>query len=423
MGREIVWSKDSRSIFEQFTVGLQEYTRQGEVPREADSDMQFSLELQQKRLTDKGLSMEYEFEPRGQFADKSGPGRSWSDTKYISMMEYRTCRLTRRFTRNGKKVHQDKDNMIMYQTITNANNQQLVGEDAYNCPDCGAITKVEELTKGCPYCGACFQMSDIFPKVTTYYFVKDSGYTEKEVKASVGKYMVICGIASLLYGLIYHYFFNSELAGDMTQVIVNGVFAGVVGGLLGGYFLWAIVHLGTMVCQAGKAVPMLSVVGASKKFVTAMQRYSAEFSYEYFSNKVVSMLKSIMYANAPEDLPLYVGEPLKDAFKDVVDIVFTGAVGFKAFQVTGPYCFVTTEVFLDVLRDGEGNIKEKREKYTVFVKKNITLPINYVFSIRHLECKSCGTSFDATKQKCCPSCQSLYDVADDDWVITRIIKK
>ena len=63
----------------------------------------------------------------------------------------------------------------------------------------------------------------------------------------------------------------------------------------------------------------------------------------------------------------------------------------------------------------------KNDKYQLVLRKNITTPIQMNFSIKKISCKSCGISFDATKRRSCPSCNAKYDIADEDWVIMKII--
>ena len=49
-----------------------------------------------------------------------------------------------------------------------------------------------------------------------------------------------------------------------------------------------------------------------------------------------------------------------------------------------------------------------------------TEPINAGFSIKKIECKTCGGSFDGSHQRKCPFCQNVYDMKEENWVITRI---
>ncbi|MDE7232681.1 MAG: hypothetical protein K2N37_06380, partial [Lachnospiraceae bacterium] len=88
----------------------------------------------------------------------------------------------------------------------------------------------------------------------------------------------------------------------------------------------------------------------------------------------------------------------------------------------GDFCEVTVNVFLDNLYDNGKRIFQRRDKYRVWVRKNIKRPINMNFSIRHLQCKGCGMSFDATKEKHCPGCGTEYDLATEDWVVTKIVR-
>ena len=54
---EIIWSRSNGSLFEKFAISLEEYTRTGKAPVEGDQDLQYGLELQNKRLNKKGLSI------------------------------------------------------------------------------------------------------------------------------------------------------------------------------------------------------------------------------------------------------------------------------------------------------------------------------------------------------------------------------
>ena len=131
----------------------------------------------------------------------------------------------------------------------------------------------------------------------------------------------------------------------------------------------------------------------------------------------------IMFADDPSDLPVYIGKPLGSLFENIVDVAYTGVLGFRDLTVNGDYCLVSVDVFLDNLYDNGKRIFQRREKYRVWVKKNINKPVNMHFSIRHLQCKGCGMSFDAVKEKHCPGCGTAYDLENEDWVVTKIVKK
>lgn len=100
---DVVWSRSNCSIFENFAISLQEYTRTGKAPAEGDQDIQYALELQKKRLQTKGLTMQYKFVPRGHLAGGTNKNKSWSDAHYTSTLQTRTCRMERSLYRDAKK--------------------------------------------------------------------------------------------------------------------------------------------------------------------------------------------------------------------------------------------------------------------------------------------------------------------------------
>lgn len=417
-----VWDKSHHSIFETFALELKEFTQTKTLPSYGDQDVRYGLELQQRRQQKKNLIMKYDFIPRGLFAGGGGLGRSWSDNHYMSRMEYRTCRWCRSFYRDGKKVFEKKQDSVFYEIITNVHDNDAVVGDLYDCPNCGAVSRIGELQSGCPYCGTFFEMKDLFPKVTNFFFVKDSGNTSEELKHSIGKIVLPCILVSAVGYIIYFYQSGPD-SGNLLHALISGILGGIILGSIVGYLLWAMWKLGGLFKEAGKSLPMVvQSAGSGKRFVSRMQQYSPEFSYEYFSDKVVSMLKMIIFSEDAQELPIYEGGPIGNLFSDVIESSYTGAVALKQFQVREESCYVTVDVYLENIYDDGRRIYSRNETVRVFLRRNIKKPVNFHFSIRKIQCKSCGSSFDATKQKTCPNCHTKYEIGDDDWIVTEIKK-
>lgn len=417
---EIIWKKARGDMFETFAVELKEFTQAGRLPSSCDQDMEYCLELQKERQKDKNVIMKYEFVPRGHFAKTGGIGKGWEDERYKTRMEYRTCRWEKMFYKDKKKVHSSKQNSTFYQIITDKRDSHAVEEDSYTCPNCGAISKVRELIDGCSYCGTFFKMEDLFPKVTNFFFIEDISGTDKEVNGDIAKTVVPCMLISMI---CLTYVYSNQNDNGLLMNLIPGVIAGaILGGVLG-YFLWAILKIGYIFAQAGKSASMVvNVSGSAKSFEAKMKKYSPEFSYEYFTSKVISMLKMIIFSKDPQELPIYEGDATKDMFSDILDSSYTGALALKKFQIQDDYCYVTVDAYMEDIYDGS-KIRKKRDIFRVVLRKNITTPIQLNYSIKKINCKSCGASFDATKQKNCPSCDSLYEIADEDWVIVQITKR
>lgn len=426
----VSWSKDSHSIFERFAIELKECIENQDIedknsrPFYGDQDINYCLELQKKRLKSKNLRMEYNFIPNGHFANASGVNKSWSDARYRNQMECRTCRVDKAFYREGKCLLKRKENSNFYQIITFAQNQTVIGEELYTCPNCGAVTKVKNLQEGCAYCGTFFKISDLFPKVSNFFFIKAYGGTEKEVGSSIKKTVIPFILVAIIYFVLRNYFYNSDMAGELLSSLLSGILSGCFLGGIVGYMVWAIRQLTGLFKDAAKSMPMLvNTAGSSKKFVSQMQQYTPEFSYEYFTAKAVSLLKMIIYAENPQELPYYEGGELKDEFSDIVDTSYSGAVALKQFAVQNGKAYVTVDIYAEDLYEQKGRVYCKADVFRMKVCKNISKPVDFNFSIKKIHCKNCNASFDATKQKTCPSCGTEYQVGDDDWVVMEVWKR
>lgn len=420
--KDIHWDKSHHSIFENFALDLIDFTETNKLPAYGGQDLNYCLELQQKRLIDKKLTMKYNIIPRGLFGNGGGMGKSWCDEHYISNMEYRTCLLNRIFYRDQKKIYDKKQNSIFYQIITNVYNSHVVGDDLYTCPNCAAVSNILSLQSGCPYCGTFFNMTDLFPRVTNFFFVEDSGGTEKELKHSIGKIIALCALPGIVGYSIY--FFKNAAPGQWFLLpIISGILSGTLFGAIVGYLLWAVGKVASLLINAGKSLPMIvNMSGSGKRFVAQMKQQSPEFSYEYFSDKVVSILKMIIFSDDARELPNYVGEPLGNMFSDIVDSFYRGAVALKQFRVQKDFCYVTVDVYMENIYDSGRRIYQRNDRIRVWLCRKVSKSVNYHFSITEIQCKGCGASFDATKRRTCPSCGKRYEIEDDDWVVMKIHK-
>lgn len=424
--QQAAWDKSHHSMFENFALDLNGFTNTGKYPSDAGQDVKYGLELQAERLKEKNLKMKYGIAPRGLLADDRGSGKHWSDDRYISRMEYRSCSLSRTIYRDNKKVYERNQNSIFYQIITDVHNSNAVAEELYSCPNCGAVSKIKVLQNGCPFCGTYFEMNDLFPKVTNYFFIKDNGYTQKEITRSIGKVILPCMALSMIAFTIFFLIVNRDPnAGEAVAQVMSSVMGGMIGGAIfgaiSGYFLWAILKIGSLFVQAGKSMPMLiNSAGSGQRFVSFMSQFSPEFSYEYFSDKVVSMVKMIIFSKNAKNLPYYEGVSLGDRFLNVVESSYTGAVALKTYGVQGDYCYALVDVYLENLYDSGKRIETKNDVIRVELRRNFRKPINVNFSIESIQCKSCGASFNAAKVRNCPHCGTRYEMGDDDWIITKL---
>lgn len=413
-----------RQLFDRFTEEVSRFLKNGGVSEVLDDDLQFGMELQRERLKDREMELDYTFTPRGHFS-KGGHGRVWSDGKYICSMDWRSCSWNRTLTRKGTQFFRDKDDKVLYVTVNDlVKGSASAQAEPYRCPNCGNLTTVGEISRGCPYCGTHFEMEDLFPRVSSYYFVKDFGGTEKEVYGDVKKHMlptaVIVGVFGLISGIL-GWDKESTVLSVLGVIFMTAFSAGV--GAIMGYMIWAFKKIGTLFGEAGKSIGLLFEMGGSRKrFETAMQRYSPEFSYEYFVNKAASLARMIIFSEDPSALPVYVGEKKENPFSDVLDAQFRGPAALRSFHTDGDFVVVRATVFFENLLQQNGRAVRRNQAVTMEMRKNVMLPFRQGYSIRKVSCSGCGGSFDASRRNVCPYCGTKYRIQDEDWFVTDFRK-
>lgn len=418
---ENVWiNKGREDLFETFAVEMQEFPETGKLPESCDRNMQYCMELQMERQNEKGVFVKDQFVPRGNFANVNSEVFRYEDDKFRSKVYARSCRFEKRVYKGKKVLFSYSENRNLYQTIVYSKDDRKVEEEDYVCPNCGAVSKVKELINGCDYCSTRFKMDELFPKVTNFFMLMDFGRTRKEVVISLLKTVFVCIFLSVMIAVIRDYVVNGGfILSNIIWIFLSGFF----GGGLFGYFIWAILQVLSIFVAAHKSFATnFTAAGSAARFERQMKEYTPDFSYAYFTGKVISLLRMIMYVQDAQTLPMYAGAPLGDLFADVVDAHYRGALALKRFKVDGDYCYVTVDAYMEVLHAGS-RMRKKNEVYRVVLRKNVTTPLDVNFSISKIHCKNCNASFDATKLCNCPSCGTKYEVEDEDWVVMSVERK
>lgn len=412
------WSKSSSNIYERFAAELEDGIETGSKVMSGDQDVNYGVELWRNRLDKKGLNISYDIVPRGHFPSEDHY-REWKDKHYSNKLYYRTCKLEKKICTDDRKIYSDGDDMIMYQTITDVLSGVHVDDDIYCCPNCGASVKISQLVEGCPYCGTFFKMSELYPKVSNYYFLRDYGRTEKELKSEISKYIVppIVGF-SILYTLV---FFFGQSNKNIILALIGGVIGGFFSGGFLGYIVWAFSKLGSLFWDAGKSIKLLTnMAGASKNFNNFMKRYGTEISFEYFQSKVISLIKVIVFSDNPTDLPIYIGADINGMFDNLINMDFRGALALRKIGEQDGKIFTVVDAYMVNIYEDNGKVKKKEEIVNAVLERKADMPFDYSFSIKKIQCRQCAGSFDATKNRVCPFCETPYDTDDLDWVVKSI---
>ncbi|MBO5486808.1 MAG: hypothetical protein J5988_07770 [Eubacterium sp.] len=401
--------EEETTIYNSFVKELTEWAKEGSLPESGNQDTAFYLELQQSRLKKRNIRMEYRFLP-GKNQD-SPHCVERKDGKYTNKMVFVGVNREICFFRGNSCKFRDKKDMILYQIITWLNDSSVNREEPYCCPNCSAVSPVKLLLTGCPYCGTRFQMTDLFPKVTDFFCLDDFSLGENEMEGMVKKAVIAGGgIGFLLNGLI-------SLGGGFSlgrMIMMMVVFA------FFGYMALSFALLCGLLKGSASAAPLLARRNDARKKITALlKQYDPGFSYEYFVNKMISSLKMILFSEDRSNLVVWQGEISEDAFRDIIDTAYKGAIGLNSYKVEGKYCYLDIDLYMVDIHDGS-RIYKKDDVFRMKVCKDITKPEDYGFSIRKVQCRGCGGSFDASRIKYCPYCGREYDMKDDNWVVLDI---
>ena len=390
-----------------FRASLGKAINDGENIPFSDRDISYLLKLQHDRVKSKRIELDYKIYPRSDNNKGFVSGSNWRDAHYESTVCFNPCGMKRTVKRDGKKLYSDDRKSVVYETITDVVNGAHPDNDPFCCPNCGSVSTVAGLQNGCSYCGTRFRMDELFPKITSYYFLDDAGITKKEFATWYLISYAITVITMFISCFIFHrsigYYIGFALGSIPLAYIV---FA---------YFLM-IRLIVKMIAAAGK----MGTAGSRSRFERRMKAVSPEFSFEYFTSKALSLIKTAVFAPDEKELMFYEGQNLDPKMKDIIDLNYGGALGVLSFVDEGNFVKVVTKAYFDVLYANENKVYYKHQVFSATFRRRTDIPVNFNFSMTRIACPSCGASFDATRIKTCPYCGNKYDIITDDWTLVEL---
>ena len=188
-----------------------------------------------------------------------------------------------------------------------------------------------------------------------------------------------------------------------------------------GYVLFSIFMMVRLIAVgSSQSSGKWGTIGSRTKFEEKMKTICPEFSYEYFTSKAISLIKTAIYSENEQELMFYKGGPLDPKFKDVIDLNYGAALGLESFTEENGFVTVATKAYFDVLYATDNGIKFQRDMYGAVFRRRTDIPVDMGFSMTKIQCPACGSSFNAMKNKVCPYCGNIYDIESDDWVLVRL---
>ncbi len=382
----------------------------------ADNDIGYVLQLQNERLRNKRLSMEYELYDRDKTRHAMA-GSAWKDAHYESFVCHEQIGVKRKISKDGAKIFSDDRKNILYATITDVTTGIHPDEETCCCPNCGSVSTIAQLQGGCPYCGTMYKMDDLFPKVTGYYFLNDVALAGNEGFKGIGIAILISFIINLFIALIAILISQDGLRIrallGLIMVIPVSFFTGYIY-----YGIFMVIRL--IVVGASQSEGKYGTIGSRNKFEQRMKMITPEFSFEYFTSKAISLIKTAVYSENPQALLFYRGGMLAPELKDVIDLNYGGALGIVGVTEANGIATVATNAFFDVLYERDSKVLFRRETYRAVFQRKTDIPINLRFSMTRIQCPTCGGSFNAIRNRNCPYCGNVYDIISQDWILAEL---
>ncbi len=415
------YDKEALDILKSFVDELNETDiRDGEYPKYASADLKYTAKLQGKRLSGKNADIRYHYitDP----APHANAIKLDKDTRYVTRFPFYIMESTTEYAVEGKVEKRDSFTKTMFANVIWLVDQKK--DESYCCPNCGAVSSVRELLTGCPYCKTRFMMSDLYPSITNYYDrkTKEGIYTSVLPFALLG-ILLVTGIYGFMNYDLLKAVFTSD---DMTQKIIQGAILAVcaVGGFLSGYILKILANILYVLLYTIFYLPgMIRLVKTKRKLPEFMRGFEKNFTLDHFVGKLIYLIRMMVYSDSYENCAVYCGEPAENQCRDIIDMTYFGFINAKNYYIENDYAYVDIDVRMYNIYCKGHRVKRKAEDYNMLIYKSVHAETDYGFSIHKIECKNCGSSFDAAREKFCPFCKSGYNLPDYDWVVKEFRKK
>lgn len=386
-------------------------------PDKASADMKYARALQRARLTVKNaeINTEYNLTP------ETFSFVNWkldTDTRYKVRIPFYELDAKTDVKVNGRRRKTMRERQKIYGYAVWLLGQQ--NKKSYCCPNCGGTSTVEELLSGCPYCSTRFLMNDLYPKISSVYTQKELNI-QKRFKLDVLFFaLAVTALAFCLNAKDYISIFNGTYQGhktfEMIAALVITPFVGIFVGVLFANLAIAFRKFGKFIVTLGLRSDTRNAGRLVPEF---MRRYEPNFSLDYFVTKLVSLTQVMLYTDDLNNCAIYNGEPMENKWKNLIDARYRGFLKINECRAENGYLYADAEVCMDDVYCRGGKIKRKNERFRLVLRKNAAAETDYGFSIHSINCRSCGASFDASKQKRCPNCGNAYALDSYDWVVIK----
>lgn len=423
--------KDFSGIFSAFSHEFSQWSKGEKIPYDADLNMKYNMELQQKRLQKYGVERSVDLISCGspislhKVNSRNPLLKNTFLTHYTHSVYGQHIQRNVQYRLNGKDILSRKIPSFFYQSILDLD---LEGGEVqsvpYVCPGCGALAPVDQLAStGCPYCGAHFLTTDLYPKVCNYFFIDSIPFTpeqvRKELHALPRPALIISCVTTLLSLLALAGRENSIFSFLLSLVFIfAATFLFSLAVLYVGFTGLQLLRLFSKAWESIKVV--IGGIRARSRLTEKLRTYDPSFNYEYFEGKAMSLVRTILFQDDLAECVQYEGPDISERFSHILDAQYRGGMKFRKIRKEGSQIQVILDLFLSMTELHENQIRIKKKRMRLTMRHSADFPVNTSFSITKVQCPCCSGSFDARVRRSCPYCGNAYDAGIRDWVVTDL---
>ncbi|MBR5973650.1 MAG: hypothetical protein IK020_00535 [Clostridiales bacterium] len=450
---------DFSNIRKKYTDELTAFYQGGAFPEKSSADLRFGLACQRKRVNKKGLTMVKKFE---RTCAENAKASQFVKFPYTYTVASNRCNYETDFYKDGKLISRsDLSEETLYMGIldkqvsgqgqmqgqTSVPGQvqgqvqvpgqvqgqvqfpaqaNSVGQQSYTCKNCGHTDLMSKFTSGCPMCGTTYEMQQNYPCVSGYY-TRPTVLSKKVYKGAMKFGFLYFGAIGAILGLIAGLSISEEQGYGVGGTIAMSLFAITIFG--GGLLLFSFIMFNLMlgpalaakkVAQHSEVLDVQAAAATKTRMETDLKRYVPDFSYEFFEEKVISLLRGIVFSDDREKLTIYDGKDDLSFMDNIVDVEYRGAVEYVGSSVVDGILRVSVKAYVVSAFYHGGNMVEfKKQVFQMILAKKVKEE-DYGFTIHAVNCKKCSGSFDAIHVKTCPYCGAEYHLIEDNWVVSQI---
>ncbi|MCH5270228.1 MAG: hypothetical protein J1E83_05710 [Lachnospiraceae bacterium] len=407
------YDQKSRTLNERFIDDLNKMSDdENYIPKISSADMKYNFALQQRRLKDHGITLKRKYMKE----ENSTSGVSMlmgNDKRYINRIPFISCRCESAFVKDDKIRKKIKSKETLYSYTVFVENQDT--NASYCCPNCGDVNTVSQLLEtGCRSCGTRFIMSDLYPRITNYYALKQKDYT----LVPFFPFMLLWTFVMIVF-LVTSVLKQQE---ELYMIILNLLF-GIPMGMFFGYIFYGISSLFLLIPESiVGSIRLFSYNKTKSKLPRFMQHFDPYFSIDFFVGKVNNLLRTLVFTDSYDNCAIY-EQTGENPYKDIIDIEYQGIIGLNSVKNDENFVYADINIYTKTTYCSKDKIRRKEDVFRMKIQRAIGVYDDCNASIHNVNCRSCGASFDAVREKNCPYCGNAYDLKQYDWVVTEFSRK